>query len=210
MKDAVIHEKEHEINRLRKELFVPHHHKTGTNPSFWPDIKQLLETVEQLTKENTILKQKLNQSSNSGAESGKGEQPAENNKSDIYSQIHNKIDILKISIDKKGQESSSDEPSRDSRIAKLGKAKFYKWLVILKQSIYNVYMSGNTKRTPSSLAKVVVIGDSGVGKTNLITKYCDGVFKESYVATIGVDFKLKTVNVGNELVKLQIWDTAGQ
>jgi len=60
------------------------------------------------------------------------------------------------------------------------------------------------------LAKVIIIGDSGVGKTNLLTKFCDGVFKDSYVATIGVDFKLKTINVDDAKVKLQIWDTAGQ
>ncbi len=62
----------------------------------------------------------------------------------------------------------------------------------------------------SFLAKVIVVGDSGVGKTNLLTKFCDGVFKDSYVATIGVDFKIKTVNLENAKVKLQIWDTAGQ
>ena len=60
------------------------------------------------------------------------------------------------------------------------------------------------------LAKVIIIGDSGVGKTNLLTKFCDGVFKDSYVATIGVDFKLKTIHVDEAKVKLQIWDTAGQ
>lgn len=60
------------------------------------------------------------------------------------------------------------------------------------------------------IAKVIIIGDSGVGKTNILTKFCDGVFKDSYVATIGVDFKLKTVNLDQSKVKLQIWDTAGQ
>lgn len=43
------------------------------------------------------------------------------------------------------------------------------------------------------LAKIILVGDSGVGKTNLITKFCDDLFQENYVATIGVDFKLKTV-----------------
>ena len=73
-------------------------------------------------------------------------------------------------------------------------------------------MSADTPRRGvlKNLAKVVVIGDSGVGKTNLITKYCDGEFKESYVATIGVDFKLKSVTVDGRTTKLQIWDTAGQ
>ncbi len=61
------------------------------------------------------------------------------------------------------------------------------------------------------LAKVIIIGDSGVGKTNLLTKFCDGVFKDSYVATIGVDFKIKSItNIDGCKIRLQIWDTAGQ
>lgn len=49
-----------------------------------------------------------------------------------------------------------------------------------------------------------------MGKTILLTKFCDGVFQDSYVATIGVDFKLKSVKVDDTSIKLQIWDTAGQ
>lgn len=60
------------------------------------------------------------------------------------------------------------------------------------------------------LAKVIIIGDSGVGKTNLLTKFCEGSFKDNYVATIGVDFKIKSVDVEGRKIKLQIWDTAGQ
>jgi len=43
--------------------------------------------------------------------------------------------------------------------------------------------------------KVIIIGDSGVGKTNILTRYCEGIFKDSYVATIGVDFKIKMVDL---------------
>jgi small GTP-binding protein len=60
------------------------------------------------------------------------------------------------------------------------------------------------------MAKVIIIGDSGVGKTNLITRFCENSFKDSYVAIIGVDFKIKTLSVGDRRYKLQIWDTAGQ
>ena len=60
------------------------------------------------------------------------------------------------------------------------------------------------------MGKIIIIGDSGVGKTNLITRFCENTFKDSYVATIGVDFKIKTVSVGEIRYKLQIWDTAGQ
>lgn len=58
--------------------------------------------------------------------------------------------------------------------------------------------------------KVVVIGDSGVGKSSLVARYTDDFFEEGMAATIGVDFKVKTVTVGEKRVKLTMWDTAGQ
>ena len=60
------------------------------------------------------------------------------------------------------------------------------------------------------LAKLIIIGDSGVGKTNLILRFVGESFKQNYVATIGVDFKSKTVELEGKKIKLQIWDTAGQ
>jgi len=58
--------------------------------------------------------------------------------------------------------------------------------------------------------KVVVIGDSGVGKSSIVARYTDDFFEEGMAATIGVDFRVKTVTVGEKRVKLTIWDTAGQ
>jgi Ras-related protein Rab-8A len=66
------------------------------------------------------------------------------------------------------------------------------------------------RKKPDYLVKVIIIGDSGVGKTNLITRFCDNHFKETYVATIGVDFKIKSMMLGEKRFKMQIWDTAGQ
>ncbi|CAK75444.1 unnamed protein product (macronuclear) [Paramecium tetraurelia] len=60
------------------------------------------------------------------------------------------------------------------------------------------------------LVKVIVLGDSGVGKTNILTQFCDQKFSQNYTATIGVDFKIKILNVQDKKIKLQIWDTAGQ
>lgn len=60
------------------------------------------------------------------------------------------------------------------------------------------------------LVKLIIIGDSGVGKTNILMKFCEQEFKQNYVATIGVDFKIKTIQVEDKRFKLQIWDTAGQ
>ena len=58
--------------------------------------------------------------------------------------------------------------------------------------------------------KILVLGDSSVGKTTLLLKYVDGYFPTLYVATIGVEFKTKKINVDGIDITLQIWDTAGQ
>ena len=60
------------------------------------------------------------------------------------------------------------------------------------------------------LYKVVVVGDGAVGKTSLIRRYCEGKFRASRVATIGVDFYTQRVQLPTGMVKLSIWDMAGQ
>eukprot|EP01114_Cavostelium_apophysatum_P021261 TRINITY_DN736_c0_g1_i1.p1 TRINITY_DN736_c0_g1~~TRINITY_DN736_c0_g1_i1.p1 ORF type:complete len:205 (+),score=47.51 TRINITY_DN736_c0_g1_i1:157-771(+) len=60
------------------------------------------------------------------------------------------------------------------------------------------------------LFKLLVIGDSGVGKSCLLLRFADDVYSETYISTIGVDFKIRTIEIGGKTVKLQIWDTAGQ
>jgi small GTP-binding protein len=60
------------------------------------------------------------------------------------------------------------------------------------------------------LLKLVIIGDCGVGKTNILLRFSENTFKLNYVSTIGVDFKIKTVQIGDQRIKFQIWDTAGQ
>eukprot|EP01137_Pigoraptor_chileana_P015734 Opistho-2@5331 len=60
------------------------------------------------------------------------------------------------------------------------------------------------------LFKLLLIGESGVGKSSILLRFADNTFTETYIMTIGVDFKIKTVRIGDETVKLQIWDTAGQ
>ncbi|CAK84586.1 unnamed protein product (macronuclear) [Paramecium tetraurelia] len=60
------------------------------------------------------------------------------------------------------------------------------------------------------LFKLVIIGNSGVGKSSLLIRYADDKFSENYISTIGVDFKFKTFQLDGKGLKLQIWDTAGQ
>ena len=58
--------------------------------------------------------------------------------------------------------------------------------------------------------KVLLIGNSDVGKSSLILRYVDQIWNDVFVPTIGVDFKVKSIEVDKKLVKMQIWDTAGQ
>ena len=60
------------------------------------------------------------------------------------------------------------------------------------------------------LVKLLLIGDSGVGKSCLLLRFSDDQFTNSFITTIGIDFKVKTVELESKRVKLQIWDTAGQ
>ncbi|KAI8917700.1 ras family-domain-containing protein [Powellomyces hirtus] len=60
------------------------------------------------------------------------------------------------------------------------------------------------------LLKVIILGDSGVGKTSLMNQYVNKKFSTQYKATIGADFLTKEVMVDDRLVTMQIWDTAGQ
>ena len=58
--------------------------------------------------------------------------------------------------------------------------------------------------------KIVLIGDTSVGKSCLLTRFADDQFTENYVTTIGVDFRFKTMIVMDKIIKVQVWDTAGQ
>jgi len=60
------------------------------------------------------------------------------------------------------------------------------------------------------LLKIVLVGDSGTGKSAIVTQYGDKKYEENFFSTIGVDFKIHTLTIDNKIVKLQIWDTAGQ
>ena len=72
-------------------------------------------------------------------------------------------------------------------------------------------MSSSSK--PSNyqyIFKLILIGNSGVGKSCILQRYIKHTFEESYKCTIGVDFLMKSVIINGQTVKLQLWDTAGQ
>ncbi|KAG9335198.1 hypothetical protein JZ751_005550 [Albula glossodonta] len=64
--------------------------------------------------------------------------------------------------------------------------------------------------TPDRLFKIVLVGNSSVGKTSLLRRFCDDSFHPGTSATVGIDYSVKTVTVENSQVALQMWDTAGQ
>lgn len=64
--------------------------------------------------------------------------------------------------------------------------------------------------TPDRLFKIVFVGNSAVGKTSFLGRFCDGRFSPGSAATVGIDYRVKTVHVDDSKVALQLWDTAGQ
>ena len=60
------------------------------------------------------------------------------------------------------------------------------------------------------LVKVLMIGESGVGKTCIIQRFNKNEFSLSHLSTIAIDFKMKVLEVQDSRLKMQIWDTAGQ
>ena len=58
--------------------------------------------------------------------------------------------------------------------------------------------------------KIVLIGDTCVGKSCILVRFSDDIFNDNYVTTIGVDFRFKTMVVKEKVAKIQIWDTAGE
>ena len=66
------------------------------------------------------------------------------------------------------------------------------------------------KNKPDYVYKVLILGDMCVGKTCMLLRYCDNVFNDNHISTIGVDYRVKSKLINNDNIKLQIWDTAGQ
>lgn len=72
------------------------------------------------------------------------------------------------------------------------------------------YKKISRQETYDYMFKVLLLGDAGVGKTSLMWRFSDDVFNHTYISTIGIDFKLRTIEVQGQKVRLQVWDTAGQ
>ncbi|SCU78111.1 LAME_0A03334g1_1 [Lachancea meyersii CBS 8951] len=76
--------------------------------------------------------------------------------------------------------------------------------------IRTVSSSSANVKSYDSIMKILLVGDSGVGKSCLLVRFVEDKFSPSFITTIGIDFKIKTVDINGKKVKLQLWDTAGQ
>lgn len=70
--------------------------------------------------------------------------------------------------------------------------------------------SGGADQNFDYMLKLLIIGNSAVGKTSFLFRYAEDSYTSAFVSTVGIDFKVKTVLRNNKRIKLQIWDTAGQ
>ncbi|CAK9436400.1 uncharacterized protein LODBEIA_P09580 [Lodderomyces beijingensis] len=69
---------------------------------------------------------------------------------------------------------------------------------------------GTTSRAYDMIMKLLLVGDSGVGKSCLLLRFVEDKFNPSFITTIGIDFKIRTIESKGKKIKLQVWDTAGQ
>lgn len=68
----------------------------------------------------------------------------------------------------------------------------------------------SSQHRKKSLVKIIILGDSGAGKTSLMNMFVNSTFTAQYKATIGADFLTKEITVNDKVISLQLWDTAGQ
>ena len=80
----------------------------------------------------------------------------------------------------------------------------------MSEPVITIEVAPNSNAKEEYKFKVVVVGDSGVGKTNLIKRFVNDTFSKDSKATVGVEFLSKTYLINQEIFKIEIWDTAGQ
>lgn len=83
-----------------------------------------------------------------------------------------------------------------------------------RHPITHLYLNTMSGKTPSRafdmIMKLLLVGDSGVGKSCLLLRFVEDKFNTSFITTIGIDFKIRTIEHEGKKIKLQVWDTAGQ
>ncbi|CAF0868153.1 unnamed protein product [Rotaria sordida] len=132
--------------------------------------------------------------------------------SDYFSSLHRRTSEPEEDDDlmNDGENSieSTRNPKRRSRARELGA----RGQPVGANSVFqhSELMNVAPNAVPDRMFKIAFIGDSGVGKTSFIQRFCTDNFKDTFAATIGVDLQVKMINIENRIIALQLWDTAGQ
>nr|XP_038041100.1 EF-hand calcium-binding domain-containing protein 4B isoform X3 [Anas platyrhynchos] len=114
----------------------------------------------------------------------------------LSKQTEDESTSFEMELDKKNTEPSMEHSPPSSRGQPAGKEALSNEEVI--------------KSVPDRLFKIIFVGNSSVGKTSFLRRFCEDRFFPGTAATVGVDYNVKTITVDNTQVALQLWDTAGQ
>ncbi|CAG9329078.1 unnamed protein product [Blepharisma stoltei] len=87
---------------------------------------------------------------------------------------------------------------------------FPPWALAYLKLSYKIWINLKMEQDYDYLFKLLLIGDSNVGKTSVLLRYVEDTFNPEFQTTIGVDFKITTLELQGKVIKLQLWDTAGQ
>ena len=97
------------------------------------------------------------------------------------------------------------------KILLIGSSTSDKSKLLFKKNMYSSTPNPNQgNKEYEFIFKVLMLGNSNVGKSSLFLRFVDDIWNDTFVPTIGVDFKIKTIEIDQKKVKMQIWDTAGQ
>ena len=125
-------------------------------------------------------------------------------KNDINNNNDNNEGIFLAQNNNEEQLKEENQENKDSKDIN------YKNLILYEPKSTNIEILGDEKRDSDLHFKVIVIGNSGVGKSCLSLRATQGIFKEDFISTIGFEFFSFNVKINKKVVKLQIWDTCGQ
>ncbi|XP_064374468.1 LOW QUALITY PROTEIN: EF-hand calcium-binding domain-containing protein 4B [Dromaius novaehollandiae] len=100
-------------------------------------------------------------------------------------------------------------PTSAFKTRQIGKATEFR-VEQLETNVYSYLKEERINSVPDHLFKIIFVGNSSVGKTSFLRRFCEDRFFPGTPATVGVDYSVKTVTVDNSQVALQLWDTAGQ
>ena len=189
------------------------------------------DNIEKLSEENNkeekMKKESENEvvNNNENKEENEGKEIKEENENKVVNtnenNEYNEGNVIKednegkeIKEDNEGKEIKEDEEKvikeDEEKVIKEEKEKSETNKKEKISEIYQMERLNDFETYHDYIFRICIVGDCGVGKTSLLTRFCDNSFQESYNNTIGVDFRVVTLKYQNLVLKLHIWDTAGQ